>query len=173
MSEFHPNALVIDGLDVQTLFTNVLDACGNNIHFSEYFFKSHLSRLDNETEKAINRLNSKISDKFNIAIDTIDINSDIRRITQLSNVVGSGQMQEKLLDIRDNLEVIQILFQNISTMVPNVPTVIVNETVNDVSFMKMISSIHLIDFLFLVRKLHQRNSGINYRQMSITTIDSI
>jgi molecular chaperone GrpE (heat shock protein) len=103
---------------------------------SEHFLENLLSRLDNDTEHAMNQLNGKIFDKFNTSIDNINIASDISRLTQLSNVTNSTDIKEKVQQIIDDLRTIQTQFDKITNFVSTLPTNLVNQTTNDVSIRK-------------------------------------
>ncbi|CAF2925914.1 unnamed protein product [Rotaria sp. Silwood2] len=130
------NDLVIDGLDVQTVFTSIIDDCRNHIHFSEYFFKTHLIRLENHTYHAMNRLNEKIFDKFNFAIASIDIQSDLNHLAAFSVAINSIKIQKKVQQIEEDLKTIETRFDKISTMIPTLPPIVVNQTVDNVSITK-------------------------------------
>ncbi|CAF2522108.1 unnamed protein product [Rotaria sp. Silwood2] len=130
------NDLVIDGLDVQTVFTSIIDDCRNHIHFSEYFFKTHLIRLENHTYHAMNRLNEKIFDKFNFAIASIDIQSDLNHLAAFSVAINSIKIQKKVQQIEEDLKTIETRFEKISTMIPTLPPIVVNQTVDNVSITK-------------------------------------
>ncbi|CAF2063994.1 unnamed protein product [Rotaria magnacalcarata] len=131
LSGNNPNHLVINELDPQTLFTNIIDDCSNLVHFSEYFFQHHLIRLENDTEYAMNRLNKKVYDQFIIAIDHIKIGSHLDLLANFSGAIASAEIKEKVHEIEENLKNVEILFNKILTMTPILPTRIVNQTNQD------------------------------------------
>ncbi|CAF2122751.1 unnamed protein product [Rotaria magnacalcarata] len=125
------NYLVIDGLDVQTMFTNIIDDCRNHIHFSKYFFKNHLIRLENDIDQAMNRLNEKIFDKFNITIGCVDFGSALNRLATFSVAINSIRIQKKVQDIENNLKTIETQINKILTIIPILPASVVNQTIHD------------------------------------------
>ncbi|CAF0968970.1 unnamed protein product [Rotaria sp. Silwood1] len=132
------NEFIIGELDVQSVFTNVIDDCRNRTHFSEYFFKNHLTHLENYTYDAMNQLNEEIFYKFNASIDSIDIRSDIGRLDNLSDKVTSTQVKEKIQPIKNDWTNIQTQFEKISSSIPTLSTGVVNQTIDDVSFRKFL-----------------------------------
>jgi len=95
-----------------------------------------LSRLDNGTNHAMNQLNGKIFEIFNTSIEDIDIASNLDRFNQLSDVVNSTEIQEKIQQIRNDLTTIQIRFEKITDSVPTIPASLVNQTIDYVSIRK-------------------------------------
>ncbi|CAF1304289.1 unnamed protein product [Rotaria sordida] len=130
------NDFIIGELDVQSVFTNIINDCRNRTHFSEYFFKNHLIHLENDTHHAMNQLNEEIFYKFNESIDSIDIKSDLERLDDLSVKVNSTKIEDKIQPIRNDWTKIQTQFEKISSRVPPLSTSIVNQTIGDVSFRK-------------------------------------
>ena len=65
--------MIIGGSDLQTTLTTIIDDCGNQIHFSEHFFKNHLTTLQDDVTRAMNELDKIIDDKFKNSINAIDI----------------------------------------------------------------------------------------------------
>jgi hypothetical protein len=129
--------LIIGGFDIQTTFTTMIEDCRDQIHFSEHFFKNHLIRLQNDVNQAMDQLNQKIDDKFNAAIDAINIKSHLDHIeifliavNSASITIGIGYEVEQ---ISDALKIIQTSFGKIVDSIPILPANMVNQTINDVS----------------------------------------
>ncbi|CAF3391160.1 unnamed protein product [Rotaria sp. Silwood1] len=93
--------------------------------------------LENDTIHAMNRLNEKIFDQFNIAISSIDIKSDLNHLAEFSIAINSIRIREKVQQIEENLKNIETQFQKISTMVPTLPSGVVNQTFDNVSIIKL------------------------------------
>ncbi|CAF3662702.1 unnamed protein product [Adineta steineri] len=125
------NELIVGGFDVETIFTTIINDCGNQIHFSEHFFSNQLNPLQTDVNQAMNELNKKIDDKFNASITAINITSDLERLDQFSMTINSTKIQNKIQEIRNDLQVIEIEFKKISSSIPIVPEIIINQTIND------------------------------------------
>ncbi|CAF1499265.1 unnamed protein product [Adineta steineri] len=130
------NELIVGGFDVETIFTTIINDCGNQIHFSEHFFSNQLNPLQTDVNQAMNELNKKIDDKFNASITAINITSDLERLDQFSMTINSTKIQNKIQEIRNDLQVIEIEFKKISSSIPIVPESIINQTINDVRIEK-------------------------------------
>ncbi|CAF4454717.1 unnamed protein product [Rotaria socialis] len=131
LSGKNPNYLVINELDVQTLFTNIIDDCSNHRHFSESFFENHLARFENETDYAMNRLNKRVFDQFILTIDHIDIRSHLDLLAKFSDAIASAEIQEKVHETEQNLKNVEIQFNKILAMTPILPASIVKQTNQD------------------------------------------
>jgi hypothetical protein len=131
-----------------------MDDCGNQIHFIARFLENYLDHLDNYTENAMNQLNEKIFETFNNSIDDINVTSTLARLIQLSNVINSTDIQEKIQQTQDDLTTIQTRFDNIMDSIPTLPINLVNQTIDDVSIRKIKQSMNLFNY-FLVPKLFE------------------
>jgi len=128
--------LIVGGLDIQTTVTAIINDCGNQIHFSEYFFENLLNRLQTDVDQAMNQLNKKINDKFIDSIVFIDITSDLDRLEKFSIAVNSTKIQAEVNQISQDLNTIAMQFEKISASMPTLPTNLVNQTFDDVSIRK-------------------------------------
>jgi len=128
--------LIVGGYDIETTATAIINDCGNQIHFSEYFFGNLLDRLQTDVDQAMNQLNKKINDKFIDSIVFIDITSDLDRLEKFSIAVNSTKIQAEVNQISQDLTTIAMQFEKISASMPTLPTNLVNQTFDDVSIRK-------------------------------------
>ena len=126
--------LIIGESDTETALNAVVDSCRNETHFSDNFFQDQVGEVDSGIRTAINQLNLDIFKQFNDSIESINIKSDLKKVQQLINLTNGTEIGTKATQIEFELRLIDDRFENISTSIPTVPSTVVNETVNQVSF---------------------------------------
>jgi hypothetical protein len=128
--------LIFGGLDIQTTATDIINDCGNQIHFIEHPFENLLTRLQKDVDQAMNQLNKKIYDKFTASIVDINITSDLDRLAKFSILANSTKIQDEVQKISQEFSTIARQFDKISASTPTLPTSLVNQTFDDVSIRK-------------------------------------
>ncbi|UJR32421.1 hypothetical protein I4U23_019883 [Adineta vaga] len=134
----YSNDIMVGGLNIETIFFTVIDDCGNQTHFSHQFFTSHLVRLQDDVDKALNRLNDKINEKFVNSITDIDMQADLGHLNAFDQLLNSSETKNKVQQIRTDFETIETQFEKITASTPKLPTTIVNQTIDNVSMDKII-----------------------------------
>ena len=117
---------------MNTTLNNIIDDCNTNTHFSKKFFKEFSTELHEQLFPIIDDLNEKIYYQFRISIQMINISSEIRLLNNLASLVGSKDVQNRLIFVENDLYQIDRIFKRIILLNARLPIKFTIETLNEV-----------------------------------------
>lgn len=128
--------------DMNTTISNIINDCGNQIHFSRTFLDNYWSTLGNNVKMMMNTLDGQIYDRFVQSIQDINITQDIEILNQFDAAAGSiPSISALVTSLRIDFTNLQLYFTNISDSNSTLPQALVQPTIDRVNSKKEISSL--------------------------------
>lgn len=127
------NVIFGNTTDMNTTISNIVNDCGNQIHFSRKFLDSYWSTLANNIKMMMNTLDGQIYDRFIQSIKDINIAEDLDILTMFDTAAGVPAISAIVASIRIDFTNLEQFFANISNSNSTLPQRLVQPTIDRVN----------------------------------------
>jgi hypothetical protein len=131
--------------------TNIINDCGDQIHFSRKLLENYWSILDTNVKYMMNTLSEQIFDQFVKSIRDIDVPQDLNLLVDFLSQANVSNIPALVQSVETDLKVLEGYFDQINRSNATLPQDLVQATADEVSLMEGLNLKFMI--VFLVQKL--------------------
>lgn len=119
---------------MNTIITNVINDCRDNVHFSKKLLENYWSILDHDVGDMMNTLSKQIYNQFINAMVEINIPKDIELLLEFVSQANVSNIPFIVDGIHDDLDTMEKTFEKINSSSSALPQNLVQSTIDGVSF---------------------------------------
>jgi hypothetical protein len=146
---------------MNTTITNIINDCGNQVHFSRKLLENYWWTLDSNVKFMMNTLSEQIYKQFVKSIEDIDIPEDMNLLVEFLSQANVSNIPMLVKAIETDLTILEGYFGQINASNSTLPDYLVQTTVDQVSLIEIIDKLDLKFMIILVQSLCEKCAGIN------------
>jgi hypothetical protein len=146
---------------MNTTIANIINDCGNQVHFSRKLLENYWWTLDSNVKFMMNTLSEQIYKQFVKSIEDIDIPEDMNLLVEFLSQANVSNIPMLVKAIETDLTILEGYFGQINASNSTLPDYLVQTTVDQVSLIEIIDKLDLKFMIILVQSLCEKCAGIN------------